>query len=55
MTYGSSVQVKAREKPHDRTSDSASLRDFGLADISAELSCGCLRWLPIGKMGWVED
>lgn len=34
LTYGLSVHVKTSEKPHDRTSDSASLRDLGLDDIA---------------------
>jgi hypothetical protein len=33
-SYGLSVHVKACEKPHDRTSDSASLRGLGCGDIA---------------------
>lgn len=46
-TYGLSVQVKTCEKPQDRTSASASLRDFGLVGI-------LLRdFLSRQKRGWL--
>lgn len=41
QTYGPSVQVKTWPKPHDRTSLSASFRDFAIVDVLCRV---CVEW-----------